>query len=234
MSREPPLEVKVWGPLANFTRPEFSAERVSYEVMTPGAARGILERIFWKPEMTWRVREIHVLEPIRHYSILRNEMNSLQSDRSARAWAANGEGHYYADDDRAQRHMLCLRDVVYIIKADIVLKPHANENVAKYRDQFRRRVKRGQCFSQPYLGTRECTAHFGKPEGNEEPIDHTDDLGLMLFDMEFKENVDGTIEYLRHDEQGARVVKGNAQPKFFRARLEKGSLYVPDLYGDAP
>lgn len=234
MSREPPLEIKVWGNFANFTRPEFSTERVSYEVMTPSAARGILEAIFWKPEMAWQVREIHVLKPIRHYSTLRNEMNSLQSDRSARAWAANGEGHYYADDDRAQRHTLCLRDVAYIIKADIVLQPHASDNIAKYRDQFRRRVKRGQCFNQPYLGTREFAAYFSKPDGDEKPIDHTDDLGLMLFDMKFTEADKGNLEYVQHDGNGAKVVKGNAEPKFFPATLNHGVLHVPDLYGDAP
>ena len=121
-------------------RPEFGVERVSYEVMTPSAARGVLEAIFWKPEFRWRVREVIVLKSakrdfhgnpvdhpedrIRHFSILRNEMNSIQSDRSARSWAENGGG-YFADDDRAQRHTLCLRDVAYVIRADIELKPHA-------------------------------------------------------------------------------------------------------------
>lgn len=233
MSREPPLEVKIEGPNACFTRPEFSAERVSYEVMTPSAARGILEQIMWKPEMSWRVREIHVLEPIRHFSILRNEVNSLQSDRSARAWGKDGDGHYFADGDRAQRHTLCLRDVAYLIRADIVLRPHATANVAKYRDQFRRRVKRGQCFSRPYLGTREFAAEFGPADGSENSIDRTDDLGLMLFDMDFTEDAQGSLEYLRHDADGATVVKGNAQPKFFRARLERGVLHVPDLYETA-
>jgi CRISPR-associated protein Cas5d len=108
VSNGPRLEVKVWGEFACFTRPEFGAERVSYEVMTPSAARGVLEAIFWKPEMEWRVREILVLNPIRRFSTLRNEMNSLQSERSARSWAAGGG--YYADEDRAQRHTLCLRD----------------------------------------------------------------------------------------------------------------------------
>src|SRR5215210_1107982 len=91
MDNGPPLQVKVWGEFACFTRPEFGVERVSYEVMTPSAARGVLEAIFWKPEFRWLVREIGVLEPIRHFSILRNEMNSTQSDRSARSWAATAE-----------------------------------------------------------------------------------------------------------------------------------------------
>ncbi|HET7478632.1 MAG TPA: type I-C CRISPR-associated protein Cas5c [Rubrobacteraceae bacterium] len=222
----PPLQVKAWGEFACFTRPEFGVERVSYEVMTPSAARGVLEAIFWKPEFRWRVREIEVLNPIRHFSILRNEMNSIQSDRSARSWAANGGG-YFADDDRAQRHTLCLRDVAYIIRADIELKPHAGEHPAKYRDQFRRRVKRGQCFNQPYLGTREFSAFFGPPEGNERAIDVSDDLGLMLFDVDFVPDAKGAVSYAGHGADGREVVRGNAQPRFFQARLENGVLRVP-------
>lgn len=223
----PPLEVKVWGELACFTRPEFGVERVSYEVMTPSAARGVLEAIFWKPEFRWRVREIEVLEPIRHFSILRNEMNSIQSDRSARSWEENGGG-YFADDDRAQRHTLCLRDVAYVIRADIELKPHADGHPAKYRDQFRRRVKRGQCFNQPYLGTREFSAYFGPPTGDEQTIAVSDDLGLMLFDVEFVQNAKGAVSYAGHGADGRTIVRGNAQPKFFQARLENGVLRVPE------
>src|SRR5215210_8300719 len=96
------MQVKVWGDLACFTRPEFGTERVSYEVMTPSAARGVLEAIFWKPEFRWEVREIYVLKPIRRYSILRNEINSRQSHRRKEV--------YYADEDRSQRHTLLLRD----------------------------------------------------------------------------------------------------------------------------
>lgn len=218
------LAVKVWGPFACYTRPEFGAERVSYEVPTPSAARGVLEAIFWKPEFTWKVHEIHVLKPIRHFSILRNETNSWQSDRSAR----DPDYHYYADQDRAQRHTLCLRDVAYIIKADIELKPHANAHPAKYRDQFRRRVNRGQCHHQPYLGTREFSAFFGEPEESDQPIPLSDDLGLMLLDMEFEPATEITISYLTHNTNGATVTKGKAQPRFFRARLEQGVLRVPE------
>ena len=226
MNGESPLEVKVWGDFACFTRPEFGVERVSYEVMTPSAARGVLEAIFWKPEFRWRVREIAVLKPIRHYSILRNEMNSIQSERSARGWQAGGGG-YYADDDRAQRHTLCLRDVAYIIRADIELKEHASDHPAKYRDQFRRRVKRGQCFNQPYLGTREFSAFFGPPEGDEQAIDVSDDLGLMLLDVDFVSDAKGAVTYAGHSAEGRKIVRGNAQPKFFQARLDNGVLRVP-------
>lgn len=241
MSNETSLEVKVWGEFACFTRPEFGVERVSYEVMTPSAARGVLEAIFWKPEFRWRVREIKVLptakrdpdgqpitEPehrVKHYSILRNEMNSVQTMTRAKS----GDP-YYADDDRAQRHTLCLRDVAYVIKADIELEPHATDNVAKYRDQFRRRVKRGQCFTQPYLGTREFSAYFGLPD-DEEPMDYTDDLGLVLFDVVFERAEKGAVKYAAHGANGREYVSGDAKPVFFPARIERGVIEVPqELY----
>src|SRR5947207_14467904 len=141
-----PVEVCVWGKVACFTRPEMKVERVSYPVMTPSAARGILEAVFWKPEFRWRVQEIWVLKRIRYTSILRNEVNSRQSERSARSWQAVGGG-YDAAADRAQRHTLGLRDVAYIIAAQIQLRTHADADPAKYRDQFRRRVRDGRCFA---------------------------------------------------------------------------------------
>lgn len=219
-----PLTVKVWGDFACFTRPEFGAERVSYEVMTPSAARGVLEAIFWKPEFVWKILQIKVLNPIKHFSIFRNEVNNVQSDRSAK----NPEYHYYADEDRAQRHTLGLKDVAYIIEADIELRPHANAHPAKYRDQFRRRVKQGRCHHQPYLGTREFSAFFGEAKPEDEAQTLNDELGLMLLDVEFGEIDKGsTIQYFSHDETGAKVTKGKAQPKFFRASLKNGVLRIP-------
>lgn len=218
-----PLEVKVWGAFACFTRPEMKVERVSYEVMTPSAARGVLEAIFWKPEFAWRVRAIHVLKPIRYISLLRNELGSRQSARGA---AAQG-GHFFIEDNRQQRHTLALRDVAYVIQADIFLNPHATEPVAKYRDQFRRRVARGQCHHLPYLGAREFAAFFGMPDGDEQPINHSIDLGLMLFDLRYEENPTGGTEFVRRDNGVRRIVRGKAQPVFFHARLEKGVLAVP-------
>src|SRR6266566_682904 len=137
-SKEPlgEVSVKVWGAFACFTRPELKAERVSYPVMTPSAARGVLEAVFWKPEFAWRVREIWVLKEIRRFSVLRNEVNH-------REWKT------------MQRHTLALRDVAYLIRADIAVKPGVGEDPAKYRDQFRRRAERGQCYHRPYLGCRE-------------------------------------------------------------------------------
>lgn len=205
-----PVEVKVWGELACFTRPEMKVERVSYEVMTPSAARGVLEAIFWKPEFKWEVREIRVLLPIRHFSILRNEVNSRATYNTARQWAQKGGG-YFADEDRAQRHTLALRDVAYVIAADVAVLPEVNEDPAKFREQFRRRVERGQCYIAPYLGCREFAAHFAKPNDNEQPIGVDADLGRMLFDIDYAQ--DGN---------------GRGQPRFFWARLEQGIVRVPE------
>lgn len=207
MRDSPPLQVKVWGEFACFTRPEMKVERVSYPVMTPSAARGILEAIFWKPEFDWRILEIWVLKDIQQFSILRNEVNSKQSYRSAIDWIANGGG-YCADEDRAQRHTLGLRDVAYLIRADMELRAHADADIAKYRDQFRRRVRRGQCLHRPALGCREFAAHFCEPDGSEKPVDVSDSLGLMLGDVVYHSGGRGT-------------------PRFFDARLERGVMQVP-------
>ena len=203
------LEVKVWGEYACFTRPEMKVERVSYQVMTPSAARGILEAIFWKPEFSWRVQEIVVLNPIQHFSIVRNEVQRKASGRS--------EAPFFADEDRTQRHTLGLRNVAYVIRADIHLRKHCQDDPAKYRDQFRRRVARGQCFHRPALGCREFSAEFGPVLEDERPQGMPDrmDLGLMLFDMKY------------------RGENGPHEPRFFAATLEHGVLRVPQqLYAE--
>lgn len=204
-----PLSVRVWGDLACYTRPEAKVERVSYSVMTPSAARGVLESIFWKPEFSWVIENIWVLRPIRHFSISRNEIKGRQSVRSAEDWSRNGGG-YDAMSDHTPRHTLALRDVAYVIHARIVLRPHANAEVAKYRDQFRRRVEAGRCFQRPYLGMREFAAAFAPVDGSEHPIDLSDDLGLMLHDIDYAP--DGS---------------GRGSPRFFIARLDRGVLHVP-------
>lgn len=227
------LELKVWSDYACFTRPENKVERVSYDVMTPSAARGVLEAVFWKPEFEWRVHEIAVLKPIRRFSILRNEINTVASERAAKNWEKNG-GSYMADEDRAQRHALVLRNVEYIIRAEIVLKSHATDPLNKYLEMFQRRAEKGQAFHQPYLGTREFTAFFSLPDGTETPIDHTEDLGRMLFDLRFEEAPKGRLKYRAHDGKDTRWASGNATPKFFSARLEQGVLAVPqELYAEA-
>lgn len=211
LSASPPLEVRVWGDFACFTRPEMKVERVTYPVMTPSAGRGVLEAIFWKPEFTWRVLEIHVLNEIRYFSILRNEVNTRASSRAAAAWEKNGGG-YDATADRAQRHTLALRDVAYIIRAQVELRPDVTDDIAKYRDQFRRRVRDGRCFNTPYLGCREFSAGFAETDGSERPIDLVDDLGLMLLDLDY-----------------APDRSGRGTPRFFNAHLDHGILRVPSL-----
>ena len=208
-----PLDVRVWGDWACFTRPEMKVERVTYPVMTPSAARGVLEAIFWKPEFRWRIQEIWVLAPIRYFSILRNEVNTRQSERAAAGWQRE-HGGFEATADRSQRHTLCLRDVAYVIRAQVMLHPHADAEPAKYRDQFRRRVDNGRCFAQPFLGCREFSAHFAPLDGNERPIDISDELGPMLHDIEY--------------EPGR---SGRGRPRFFDAHLERGVLHVPPLTG---
>lgn len=207
----PSLSVKVWGDLACFTRPEMKVERVSYPVITPSAARAILQAIFWKPEFDWRVQQIDVLNPIRYFSILRNEIKTRQSERAARGWVGEPDAGFFADEDRTQRHTLGLREVAYVIHADIDLKPHATAPVAAYRDQFRRRVARGQCTHRPAFGCREFAAHFADPAPEDRPLAELNmDLGLMLFDLKYKPNRQGPNE-----------------PAFFPASLANGVLRVP-------
>jgi CRISPR-associated protein Cas5d len=184
-------------------------ERVTYPVMTPSAARGVLEAILWRPQFRWRVEEIRVLKPIQYASFQRNEVNSRASHRAAEAWRREGGG-YDAAADRAQRHTLALRDVAYVIRGNVELKPGVEDDPAKYRDQFRRRVQNGRCFATPYLGCREFAAAFAVPDTGEQPVDHTDDLGTMLLDIEYAP--DGS---------------GRGTPRFFDARLERGVLRVP-------
>lgn len=203
-----PLAVKVWGDFACFTRPEMKVERVSYPVMTPSAARGVLEAIFWKPQFDWLVREIHVLRDIAYFPIRRNEVNKRASPRASQGFFADDE------DNRAQRNTLALRDVAYLIRADVRVRADVEESPAKFRDQFRRRVDRGQCWHLPYLGCREFSADFAPPDGSETAVDRTEQLGLMLFDIAYRED-------------------GGGEPSFFDAALDHGILRVPPgLYGE--
>jgi len=209
MRYDEPVEVKVCGKLACFTRPEMKVERVSYPVMTPTAALGLLANILWKPEFTWRVKEIVVLREIEYQSISRNEIKTRSSARTAEGWAKTGIGGYTVEDDHTPRHTLALRNVEYIIRAFPV--PHDPEvNEAKYRDQFRRRVRNGQCFATPFLGCREFVASFDEPSGDDKPIEKTLPIGRMLLSLNDKPGL-----------PGIRI------PEFFEAKLEDGVLHVP-------
>ncbi|MEU8252182.1 type I-C CRISPR-associated protein Cas5c [Nonomuraea sp. NPDC048916] len=202
----PPLVVEVDGPYACFTRPEFKTERVSYPLMTPSAACGVLEAIFWRPEFDYRIEQIDVLKPISWMSIRRNEVSSMLSMSWIRDAMADTSVHFDAEADRDQRNMVCLRDVAYRIHAQVRLRPHATDPVAKYRDQFRRRVERGACFSQPFLGVREFSASFQR-QTDRMPIESDESVGVMLHS----------------------IVYGNSGEtyRWFEADLDNGVMKVP-------
>lgn len=209
--------LELTGPWACFTRPEMKVERVSYDVMTPSAARACFEAILWKPAICWHVRKIEVLKPIHWINLRRNEVSSIVSVANVKK-AMNGTSvdlAIYADDssERAQRAGLFLRDVAYRIHADLefLRERDADASPAKYHEMFERRASKGQCVNQPYLGCREFAAAFRlvTDTANEPaPIAETRDLGFMLHDLDFKNPND-------------------PQPRFFRAKLENGVVEVP-------
>ena len=208
------IRLHVWGDHACFTRPEMKVERVSYDVMTPSAARGILEAIHWKPSIRWIVEEIHVLKPIRFQSIRRNEVGAKvpagKIKQAMNAGSLEGLG-LVIEDNRQQRASTVLADVAYVIAArfELTATADATDNEGKHLDIFNRRARKGQSFHQPALGTREFVARFNLIEpGAPMPaaIDETRDLGFMLFDIDHG---------------------GDRSSLFFRARLDKGVVKVP-------
>jgi CRISPR-associated protein Cas5d len=208
--RSPTYRVRVRGPYACFTRPELKVERVSYEVMTPSAARGVLDAILWKPAIQWVVERIHVLAPIRFSAVRRNEVNSRLSVRG-------DVSHYYADEDRAQRNTILLTDVDYVIEAHFRMTGRAgpDDNMQKFEQMFTRRLAKGQSFHAPYLGCREFAARFEPaPEHWDVPgeLQEKRDLGMMLLDLDF-----------------APDQSGGATPRFFPAVLENGTVVVPQV-----
>lgn len=229
------IKLKVWGDLAAFNRPEMKVERVSYDVMTPSAARGILEAIYWKPQMRWVVDKIHVLRPIRFTHVRRNEISSKipigGKDGVSKA-IKTGVGRLGIDvaGDRQQRAAMVLRDVAYGIEAHVeVLEPEGElaHPAAKHLETFKRRARRGQCFQHPYLGVREFPAFFELvdrfPPAPEE-LAAERDLGFMLHDVAFVPDPKGKIV---ESSRGARV---DAVPRFFRATMRDGVIDVPPLH----
>lgn len=207
--------LEVSGDFACFTRPEMKVERVSYDVMTPSAARAVFESILWKPAIRWHVEKIEVMKPIRWVSIRRNEVGAVVSVSNAREAMNKGSGNLALniEDERQQRAGLFLRDVAYRIHAHFELLPNAGENntMGKFLDMFERRAEKGQCVNQPYLGCREfaCDFKLVNPEKSQAaPITETRDLGFMLYDMDYANPSD-------------------PQPRFFRAQLANGVLQVP-------
>lgn len=207
------LEVR--GDFACFTRPEMKVERVSYDLITPSAARAVFEAILWKPAIRWRVRRIEVLAPIRWINLRRNEVAGVVSTRNVETAMRAGSGDLglYIEDERQQRAGLFLRDVAYRLHAELALQADAppGETLTKYREMFERRAGRGQCVNQPYLGCREFAAAFrlvGDVEAEAPAIAETRDLGFMLHDLDFSKPSD-------------------PQPRFFRAQMECGVVNVP-------
>ncbi len=177
------VRVKVTGEFACFTRPDLKVERMTYPCMTPSAARGILDSILWKPEFKWYVRRVLVLNPVKFFSVKRNEINSKQNKTPI-----------VIEEKRAQRNSIILRDVAYIIEASIFIDDTESRDVKsyipafnKYVEMFQRRVKKGQCWRRPFLGTREFAAEFEQPNGTEEPINALIPIGSMLFDIFYNE-----------------------------------------------
>lgn len=209
------IRLKVWGDHACFTRPEMKVERVSYDVMTPSAARGILEAIHWKPAIRWVIDAIHVLEPIRFQSIRRNEVGHKAPAGRIKGAMKRGdlEGlQLLVDEDRQQRAATVLVRPAYVIEAhfEVTPKAGAEDSEGKHLDTFNRRAARGQCFHQPCLGTREFAAHFEliAPDADmPAAIAESRDLGFMLWDID-------------HQAEGRPSL-------FFRATLDKGVVRVP-------
>ena len=209
------IQVEVWGDYACFTRPEMKTERVSYDCMTPSAARGLLESIYWHPGLRWVIDRIHVCSPIRFTNIRRNEVKDVVSARKAKSAMEGSREPLYlaAPESIQQRAALVLRAVHYVIDAHFEMTPRAapGDNPGKFQDIVKRRLERGQFFSMPYFGTREFPAHFRRcaalPPCPEELLGERD-LGWMLWDMDYS------------DPQ-------NITPQFFRASLVDGVLTVP-------
>lgn len=207
------IKMEVWGEYACFTRPEMKVERVSYDVPTPSAARGMVESVYYHPGLKWHVDKIYVCKPIRFTNILRNEVASKISVRNVLT-EANGKKRSYIDRnaDIQQRATTMLRNVHYVIEAHFEMTDKANpsDNPGKFQNIVKRRLRSGQAYMQPYLGCRECTAHFRLWEGGDIPtIDETRDLGYMLYDMEYSD-------------------PENIQPMFFRAQMVHGVIDLTD------
>ncbi len=209
------------GDFACFTRPEMKVERVSYDVITPSAARNIFQAIFWKPAIRWEITRIEVLNPIKRFSIRRNEIRSTMSPKSS---------HLLIEDYRTQKTAYILRDVAYRVFAKLVFIPirersleeqtkvtdPKNENPKKYQETFERRVNKGQCFTQPYLGCREfsCSFQWKQEASYGQGIPESRNLGYMLYDLDFACN------------------PRSPQPMFFEAIMDHGVILIPPPYSD--
>jgi CRISPR-associated protein Cas5d len=213
----PNVRVRVSGDYACFTRPETKVERFSYPVITPSAARNVLDSICWRPQMRWIVTRISVLRPIRFMSVLRNEVQSKLAPSAVKKWMRDPSGFIPLlagagqDTDGTPRNTTLLRDVAYWIDAyPLVFDTSGDNTPMKYAEMLMRRVEKGQCFNRPYLGCREFAADFGPPKEHERPIPDSLEIGRMLYDITFRPD-------------GNRAM-------FFEARLENGLMETrPEL-----
>lgn len=226
------VKLHVWGDYACFTRPEMKVERVSYDVITPSAARGIIEAVYWKPAIRWVVDRIHVLKPIQFVNIRKNEVSDKISARNAQTAKNTGDLsnlHMVVEDKRQQRAMMALRDVAYVIEAHFEMTNKAgsdgsgsDDNPAKHYDVFRRRAQKGQCFHRPALGVREFVADFNWVETvPPSDVKETRDLGWMLYDINFATQHEGGV--------GKGKSKKNEAintPQFYRATMVDGVIDV--------
>ena len=208
-----PYCLEISGAYACFTRPEMKVERVSYDVITPSAARAVFEAILWKPAIRWHIRRIEVLRPLRWMNLRRNEVASVISTRNVQQAMAAGEGDLSIaiEDDRQQRATLLLRDVAYRVHADLEVRGDRADPQPpqKFFSMFERRAASGQCVNQPYLGCREFDARVRlvtEPDAEPAPINETRDLGWMLRDMDFANLTDPQAMFFR-----ARMVAGVIQ-----------------------
>ncbi|MEO0250388.1 MAG: type I-C CRISPR-associated protein Cas5c [candidate division WOR-3 bacterium] len=232
------VKLEVWGDYASFNRPEMKVERVSYEFMTPSAARGILEAIYWKPQIRWVVDSIHVLSPIRFTQVRRNELDQRIPAKNAEMVARAGKGGLciFVEDHRQQRASRILRDVRYGIEAhlEVLTAEEKDGNVlehpeAKHLEAFKRRASKGQYFLHPYLGCREFPAHFrilGDDEGFPPvplELQGDRDFGYVLWDIEFKPDPDGPVV------EASKGVRVTPQARFFKAVMRDGVIQVPRL-----
>lgn len=213
------ISVEVWGEYALFSRPELKTERVSYDVMTPSAARGLLDAIMWHPGLKWVVDSIHVCAPIRFTNIRRNEVKDTVSARKAQSvMEKGGELYLTTPESIQQRAAMVLRNVHYVIDAHFEMTQRASptDNPGKFQEMMRRRVEKGQFYHQPCFGVREFPAHF-KPCTQLPPcpeeLKGEKDLGWMLLDMDYSD-------------------PENITPHFFRATLRDGVLEVPPMYAE--
>lgn len=214
------ISLEVWGDYACFSRPEMKVERVSYDVMTPSAARGLIEAIFWHPGLRWVIDRIQVCAPIRFTNIRRNEVKDVISARTVKTAIEQGRGELYLATPNSiqQRAAMVLKDVRYVIDAHFELtdKTAPGDNAGKFQEMTRRRIEKGQFYHQPCFGVREFPAHFQmcavRPACPDE-LKGERDLGWMLLDMDYSD-------------------PANIRPKFFRAVMRDGVIEVPPLHSE--